>query len=152
MKKEAKTELWQLKMGLVGMIGQLNAGIDHLDTLTCKTISRALAELMQETVSLPARTTQEEIEVFARDVLSGTEEMQQQLAAKWFEELQPVMERARARALDLEHQLGEFTSLSVDGQEWGAVCIKCTEWVVVTPKHTRGALLNKCTGWLVSWK
>jgi hypothetical protein len=151
-RKEAKTELWQLKIGLIGVIGQLNEGVDHLDTLTCRTIGRALGELMQETISLPKSTPQEEIETWARDMLSGTDEMQQELADKWEDELQPLMERAHERALSLDHQLAEFTCLSVDGQEWGAICIKCLEWIFVRPEQTSGALLSKCTGWMVSWK
>jgi hypothetical protein len=150
--KDAKTELWQLKMGLVSIIAQLNKGVDHLDGLTGKTVARALAELMQETVSFPNRTSQEEIEAFAAELLSGTGEMQQELAAKWFEELRPLMERASQRALSLEHDLAEFSCLSVDGQQWGAICIKCLEWVIVSPDGSRGALLDKCRGWLVSWK
>ncbi len=152
MQKAAKTELWQLKIGLIGIIGQLNDGVDHLDTLTGRTIARALAELMQEVVSFPMRTTQEEIDRFARDVLAGTEEMKQELANRWYDELQPLMERARERAESLEHDLAEFTCLSVDGQEWGAICIRCLKWVVVSPNETRGALLSKCKGWMVSWK
>ncbi len=152
MKKDPTTELWQLKTGLMGIIGQLNDGVEHLDTLSSKTISRALAELMQEVVSMPKSISQEKIAQFARDVLAGTDEMQQDLAAKWYDELTPLMERADQRAASLGHQLGGFTCLSVDGQEWGAVCIKCTQWVVVSPKETRGVLLDKCTGWMISWK
>jgi len=152
MRKAAKTELWQLKIGLMGIIGQLNDGVDHLDRLTGRTIARALAELMQEVVSFPMRTTQEEIDAFARDVLAGTEEMKQELANRWFDELQPLMERARERASSLEHDLAEFTCLSVDGQQWGAICIRCLQWVVVSPDETRGALMSKCKGWMVSWK
>jgi hypothetical protein len=150
--KDPITELWQLKMGLMGIISQLNEGVDHLDKLTGKTIARALAELMQEVVSFPTRTPRDEIEAFARDVLAGTDQMKQELAARWYDELLPLMGRARERALSLEHDLAEFTCLSVDGQQWGAICIKCLEWVVVSPEQTRGALLNECTGWKVSWK
>ncbi|GMQ78282.1 MAG: hypothetical protein BMS9Abin02_0783 [Anaerolineae bacterium] len=152
MHKDPLIELWQLKMGLIGMIEYLNGGPDHLDKLTGKTVARALGELMQEVVSLSDKTPREEIEVFAREILAGTDEMKEQMAAKWYDELQPNMERANQRALNLGHDLAEFSCLSVDGQEWGSICIKCLEWVIVTPKRTRGALLRKCRGWLVSWK
>jgi hypothetical protein len=150
--KDPLLELWQLKMGLLGMIGYLNEGPDHLDTLTSKTVARALAELMQEVVSLPEKTKRDQIEAFSQEILAGTDEMKEQMAAKWFDELRPVMERAYERAESLEHELAEFSCLSVDGQEWGAICIKCLEWVTVSPKQTAGALLHTCKGWYASWK
>ena len=151
MRKDPLLELWQLKMGLIGIIGYLNEGPDHLDKLTGKTVARALGELMQEVVSLPDRTPREKIELHAREILAGTDEMKEQMATKWYDELQSPMERAYERALSLDHDLAEFSCLSVDGQEWGAICIKCLEWVIVTPGGTHGAVLRKCKGWMVSW-
>ena len=151
MRKDPLIELWQLKMGLIGIIAYLNEGPDHLDKLTGKTVARALGELMQETVSLSDRTPREKIELFARQILTGTDEMKEQMAIKWYDELQPAMELANERALSLDHDLAEYSCLSVDGQEWGAICIKCLEWVIVTPTGTRGAILRKCKGWMVSW-
>ncbi len=151
MRKDPLIELWQLKMGLIGVIGYLNEGPDHLDTLTGKTVARALAELMQEVISLSDRTPQGEIELFAREILAGTDEMKEQMVLRWHDELQPTMERAYERADSLGHDLAKFSCLSVDGQEWGAICIKCLEWVIVTPEHTHGAILSKCKGWMVSW-
>ena len=55
MRKETAVELWQLKTGLLALSSQLREGVDHLDDMTCKTIARALEEIMQETVSLPNR-------------------------------------------------------------------------------------------------
>ena len=136
MRKDPLIELWQLKMGLIGVIGYLNEGPDHLDKLTGKTVARALGELMQEVVSLSDRTSNEDIALFARDILAGTDEMKEQMATKWYDELQSPMERAFERALSLDHDLAEFSCLSVDGQEWGAICIKCLEWVIVTPEKT----------------
>lgn len=152
MRKEADVELWQLKTGLMALSHSLRTGVDHLDDMTCKTIARALEEIIQETGSLPRRTEAADIEAFVAAVLVGTEEMQQVLAARWFEELQGPMQRARERANDLEHELDEFSCLSVDGQEWGAVCVKCLEWIIVTPEQVRGAIMHTCRGWSVSWK
>ncbi|MCA9957918.1 MAG: hypothetical protein KC443_02725 [Anaerolineales bacterium] len=152
MRKETAVELWQLKTGLLALSSQLREGVDHLDDMTCKTIARALEEIMQETVSLPNRSSAEEIAAFVTTVLVGTEEMRQTLAARWFEELQEPMQRARERADELDHELDEFTCLSVDGQEWGAICVKCLEWIIVTPGQVRGAILHTCRGWSVSWK
>ena len=42
--------------------GQLTREVKHLDELTCKTIARVIGEILQETVSLPKGTKQEEIE------------------------------------------------------------------------------------------
>ena len=150
MRKEAKTELWQLKMALISLIGHLRHGVDHLDTLTCRTIARALAEIVQEVESFPKETSLEKIATFSGEVLVGTGEMQQTLETRWQDELQPLMERARNRAEALDHDLAEFTCLSVDGQEWGAICMKCLRWVTVRPDQSGGALLERCTGWVVN--
>ncbi len=152
MKKDSDVELWQLKTALHALLQQLNAGVDHLDNLTSKTIARALGEIMQEMVSLPDNSSPAEIEGFVHEVLVGTDEMQETLAAKWYDELQPLMQRANERAAQLDHQLAEFTCLSVDGEKWGAICVKCLDWVVVSPQETRGALLRRCRGWIASWK
>ncbi len=148
MRKDTLTELWQLKAGITAMIDQLNEGSDHLDILTCRVLARALDEFLQETISLPQRTTSQEIEQFAKEILTGTEEIQNQLADKWYDDLQPIMHRSQQRAEALDHDLGDFTCISVDGQKWGAICIKCLEWVVVQPNQASGALLNSCNGWL----
>ncbi|MBE2198362.1 MAG: hypothetical protein IAE79_07100 [Anaerolinea sp.] len=152
MRKEAEIELRQLQMGLLALSGQLRAGVDYLDDMTCKTIARALEEIVQEMASLPRRSDAEEIKLFVAAVLVGTDEMRRMLAARWFEELQAPMQRARERADELGHELEEFSCLSVDGREWGAICIKCLEWIIVTPGQTRGAILHPCRGWAVSWK
>lgn len=150
MYKDAATELWQLKMGLTELIDQLFAGPDHLSTLTCRVIARALDELLQETESLPQSTTRLEIEQFIRATLAGTSELQVELAAKWYDDLQPLMLRSHQRAEQLNHDLADFTCLSADGQQWGAVCIKCLEWVFVRPKQAGGALFAECSGWLTT--
>ena len=149
-KKEAQTELFQLKTALVYLAAHLEGGVDHLDDLTGKILARALREIMQEVISMPRSATEEEIGQFAEDVLAGTEEMQHELAARWQEELLPLMERARQRAAELDHDLGEFTPLTVNGQVWGAICLKCLRWVTAVPNQTSGSvLLTKCTGWIV---
>ncbi|MCA9932816.1 MAG: hypothetical protein H6662_00355 [Ardenticatenaceae bacterium] len=150
--KESRKELWQLKTGLYALIRQLNEGVEHLDDLTSKTIARALGELLQENVSLPDNVTPEELEQFFRETLISTGQMKEELVAHWQEELQPLMQRARERAEQLGHKLADFSPLSVNGEEWGAICIKCLEWVIVTPHSARGALLRDCRGWMVSWK
>ena len=147
MRKEAKVELWQLKVALFTLMGQLTGEVKHLDELTCKTIARVLGEIMQEIVSLPNRTTQEEIEAWLDDILVDTDEMKEELAKKWHEELMPLMARAQERADELEHHLGDFTCLSVNGEQWGAICLNCLEWIIIEPDETRGnPLLNKCRG------
>lgn len=149
-KKEAQTELFQLKTALLYLAAHLEDGVDHLDDLTGKILARALKEIMQEVVSMPRSTTEEEIGQFAQDVLAGTEEMQQALALRWQEELQPLMARARLRAAELDHELGEFTPLTVNGQVWGAICLKCLRWVTAVPQQLSGAvILHKCTGWVI---
>ena len=150
MYKDAATELWQLKMGLTELIDQLFACPDHLSTLTCRVIARALDELLQETESLPQSTTRLEIEQFTRATLAGTSELQAELAAKWYDDLQSLMLRSQQRAEQLNHDLADFTCLSADGQQWGAVCIKCLEWVFVRPKQAGGALFAECSGWLTT--
>ena len=150
MYKDAATELWQLKMGLTELIDQLFASPDHLSTLTCRVIARALDELLQETESLPQSTTRLEIEQFTRATLAGTSELQVELAAKWYDDLQSLMLRSHQRAEQLNHDLADFTCLSADGQQWGAVCIKCLEWVFVRPKQAGGALFAECSGWLTT--
>lgn len=152
MKKSDQVELRQLKVGLETMMVHLNDGLDHLDDLTCATIGRALGELLQETANLPPGASEEEIADLATAVLVGTIEVQQELEAKWAEELQPVMERARERAESLQHELADFTCLAMDGQKWGAICVKCLEWVYVRPDGVGGALIHPCRGWLVSWR
>ncbi|MCB8942774.1 MAG: hypothetical protein H6658_03245 [Ardenticatenaceae bacterium] len=147
MQKDAKIELWQLKVALFTLLGQLNSEVKHLDELTCKTIARVLGEIMQETVSLANNTTQEDIVAWIGDILVDTDEMKEELARKWYEELQPVMQRAEERAEELEHSLGDFTCLSVNGEQWGAICLICLEWVIIEPGETRGnPLLRKCRG------
>lgn len=151
MRKDATTELSQLKTGIGGIIAHLNQGMPHLDTLTCRVVARALDEMLQEIENLPRSTPAEEIEQFTKDILAGTEETQNELASRWQDELQPLMWRTRQRAEALEHELAEFTCLSTDGQKWGAICIKCLEWVIIQPHQAGGALLRACNGWLVSW-
>lgn len=147
MRKEAKVELWQLKIALFALIGQLTGEVRHLDELTCKTIARVIGEILQETISLSKRTTQEEIEEWIGDVLVDTDEMKEELAKKWYEELLPVMQRAEERADELEHNMGDFTCLSVNGEQWGAICLNCLEWIIIEPRETRGhPLLKKCRG------
>ena len=147
MRKEAKVELWQLKVALFSLMGQLTGEINYLDELTCKTIARVLGEILQETVSLPKRTTQEEIEGWIDDVLVDTDEMKEGLARKWYEELLPVMERAEERAEELEHNMGDFTCLSVNGEQWGAICLNCLQWIIIAPGATQGnPLLKQCPG------
>jgi len=151
--KDPLTELWQLKTGLYALIQQLNEGVDHLDDLTSRTIARALGELLQETVSLSDKISPEELQKFARETLIGTDEMKEELIARWEDELQPIMQRARDRAEQLGHKLADFTPLSVNGEQWGAICMKCLDWVIVTPQTTRGAaLLTECRGWIATWK
>lgn len=152
MKKTAKTELWQLQTSLQALIRVLEQEPSHLDGRTCQILSRSLAEILQEITALPPKTSEENIETFAQDVLVGTEELQQELANYWVEELRSKMMRAEERAAKLEHELDEFACLSVDGEEWGAVCVKCLRWVYVSPAHVSGAILDKCTGWYASWK
>ncbi len=152
MKKDGSIELWQLKSGLHALLQQLNSGVDHLDDLTAKTIARALGELLQETLSLPDNASPSDIQQLVQEILVGTDTMKEALAEKWRDELQPLMWRAQERASQLDHQLAEFTCLSVNGEKWGAICVKCLEWIIVSPEETRGALLNHCRGWLVSWK
>ena len=147
MYKDEATELWQLKTGLTGLIDQLSASPDHLSTLTCRVIARALDELLQETESLPQSITRSEIEHFTKAMLAGTSEVQVELAAKWYDELQPLMFRTQERAEQLDHDLAGFTCLSTDGQKWGSVCIKCSRWVFVQPKQASGALFANCIGW-----
>ena len=147
MRKEAKVELWQLKVALFSLMGQLTREVKHLDELTCKTIARVLGEIMQETVSLANSTTQEQIEGWIGDILVGTDELKEELAQKWYEELLPLMERAEERADELEHNMGDFTCLSVNGEQWGAICLICLEWIIIEPGQTRGnPLLKKCRG------
>jgi hypothetical protein len=147
MRKEAKMELWQLKVALFTLMGQLNGQVKHLDELTCKTVARVLGEIMQETVSLPDHTTQEEIEGWIAEILVGTEEMKEELAQKWYEELLPLMQRAEERADELEHHMGDFTCLAVNGAQWGAICLNCLEWIIIEPGETRGnPLLKRCRG------
>lgn len=147
-KKEAQVELWQLKMSLMSLIAELNQGQDHLDTLTTRTVARSLAEILQEIISMPKTTSVDEIDAFVRETLQGTEELQKSLAAKWFEDLEFLRQRAEERAELLGHHLGEFTCLAVDGRLWGAMCIQCTEWVYISPTGATGALLTRCRGWL----
>ena len=147
MRKEAKVELWQLKVALFTLMGQLTNEIKHLDALTCKTIARVLGEILQETVSLPKRTTQAEIETWIEEVLIDTDELKEELARKWFEELLPLMRRVEERADELEHNLGDFTCLSVNGAQWGAICLNCLQWIIIEPEETRGnPLLKRCRG------
>lgn len=152
MSKSDRRELWQLKTGLASLILTLQAGVDHLDTLTAKNIARVLGELIQETVNLPEQATAEEIATLVQDILLGTGELQEELAEKWAQELAPAMVRAEARAASLGHELAGFTCVAVDGQRWGAICMKCLAWVFVTPAGASGALLSECRGWQVSWK
>jgi len=72
--------------------------------------------------------------------------MQQALEARWYEKLQPLMERVRERAESLDHDLADFTCLSVDGEEWGAICMNCMQWVYVRPDEAEGKLLTQCVG------
>jgi len=152
MKKTAKTELWQLQTSLQALVRVLEQKPSHLDWRTCQILSRSLAELLQEVEVLPPKISEEKIETFAQDVLVGTEDLQQELAAHWLEELRPKMARAIERAEKLDHELDEFACLSLNGEEWGAVCVKCLRWVYVQPKSVGGAVLEECTGWYASWK
>lgn len=152
MKKTAKTELWQLQTSLQALVRVLGQEPAHLDGRTCQILSRSLAELLQEVASFPPKTSEEKIETFAQDVLVGTEDLQKELADHWGEELRPKMDRAIERAEELDHELDEFACLSLNGEEWGAVCVKCLRWVYVRPESVGGAVLNKCTGWYASWK
>mgnify|MGYP006909079996 CR=1 FL=1 len=152
MKKTAKTELWQLQTSLQALVRVLAQEPSHLDGRTCQILSRSLAELLQEVASFPPKTPEEKIETFAQEVLVGTEDLQTELAAYWGEELRPKMERAQERAAELDHELDEFACLSLNGEEWGAVCVKCLRWVYVRPERVAGAVLEACTGWYVSWK
>ncbi|MBK7179903.1 MAG: hypothetical protein IPH82_22440 [Chloroflexi bacterium] len=148
--KDAQTELWQLKTAVTYLAAHLNQGVIHLDDMSGKIIARALTEIVQEVVSMPRTTTEEDLDQFTADVLSGTETMQQELAGRWQEDLQPLMDRTQQRAAELDHNLGEFTPLSVNGQRWGAICLKCLRWVTISPNQAGGqAILNRCTGWLV---
>lgn len=152
MKKSAKTELWQLQTSLQALVRVLAQEPSHLDGRTCQILARSLAEILQEIESLPPQTLEETIEGFAQDVLVGTHELQQELAAYWYDELREKMERAAERSSALGHELDEFACLSINGEEWGAVCVKCLRWVYVRPQDISGAILNKCTGWYASWK
>ncbi len=152
MRKTAQTELWQLQTSLHALSEMLAQEPAHLDGRTCRIVARALGEILQEVSSMPPRATAERIESFAQEVLAGTEEMQEELAVYWYEELKPQIGRAEERALSLEHELDEFVCLSVDGQSWGAVCVKCLRWVYVRPGVVSGAVLAQCTGWYASWK
>ena len=152
MKKTAKTELWQLQTSLQALIRVLEQEPAHLDDRTCRILSRSLGEILQEVETFPPKYPEDKIETFAQDVLVGTEDMQQELSDYWYAELRPKMDRAMERALDLNHELDEFSCLSVNGEEWGAVCIKCLRWVYVGPENVGGAVLNECTGWYASWK
>ena len=152
MRKTAKTELWQLQTSLQALIQVLEQEPSHLDGRTCQILSRSLAEILQEVLTLPPKISEEKIETFAQDVLVGTEELQQELADYWYEELRAKMTRAAERAEKLDHELDEFACLSLDGEEWGAVCVKCLRWVYVRPQDVGGAVLDKCTGWYASWK
>lgn len=152
MRKDSAIELWQLKTELHALLQLLYEGVDHLDDLTCKTIARALGELLQETISLPDNMAPDAIEAFARDTLIGTDQLKEELIARWQEELQPLMGRARHRAEQLGHRLADFTPLAVNGEEWGAICLKCLDWVMITPHSTRGALLTECRSWVANWK
>ncbi len=152
MKKSTKTELWQLQTSLEALIKVLDAEPSHLDDRTCRIMARALAELLQEVSSMPPKLPEEKIESFAQDVLVGTEEMHQELVNHWYDELKEKMERAVIRAEDLGHELDEFACLSLNGEEWGAVCVKCLRWVYVRPEEVSGALLDKCTGFYASWR
>lgn len=152
MKKTAKTELWQLQTSLQAMASVLETEPGHLDDRTCRILARALFELLQEVSSMPPKLSEDKIESFAQDVLVGTEEMQQELTDYWREELREKMERASIRAEDLGHELDEFACLALNGEEWGAVCVKCLRWVYVRPQEVGGAILDKCTGWYASWK
>lgn len=151
MHKDSATELSQLKSGILGVITYLNQGMPHLDRLTCRVIARALDELLQEIENLPRSAPDEDIEQFAKDILAGTEETQAELASRWQDELQPLMWRTQQRAEALDHDLAEFTCLTTDGQKWGAICIKCLEWVIIQPHQASGALLHTCNGWLIGW-
>lgn len=152
MNKSAKTELWQLQTSLQALIKVLEGEPSHLDERTCRILSRSLAEILQEVESLPPKISEEKIETFAHDVLVGTEDLQEELAAHWYEELRPKMDRAVERAETLGHELDDFACLSVNGEEWGAVCVKCLRWVYVSPENVGGALLDECRGWYASWK
>lgn len=152
MKKTTKTELWQLQTSLQALVRVLAQEPSHLDGRTCQILSRSLAELLQEVESLSPKTPEEKIETFAQEVLVGTEDLQKELAAHWGEELRPKMKRALERAAELDHELDEFACLSLNGEEWGAVCVKCLCWVYVRPERVGGAVLEKCTGWYASWK
>ena len=152
MKKTTKTELWQLQTSLQALIRVLEQEPPHLDGRTCQILSRSLDEILQEVETLPPKAAEENIEAFAQDVLVGTNELQQELADYWFEELRLKMDRAAERATALDHELDEFACLSLNGEEWGAVCVKCLRWVHVRPQDVGGAVLDKCTGWYASWK
>ena len=152
MSKSDRRELWQLKTGLASLTLTLQEGVDHLDTLTGKSIARVLGELIQETVNLPEEATAEEIAALVQEIVLGTGELQEELAERWAQELAPDMARAEARAASLGHELAGFTCLAVDGQKWGAICIKCLAWVFVTPAGASGALLSECRGWQAGWK
>lgn len=152
MKKTAKTELWQLQTSLQSLVRVLAQEPSHLDGRTCQILSRSLAEILQEIETLPPKTPEEKISDFAQDVLAGTDELQQELADYWVEELREKMDRAVERATNLEHELDDFACLSINGEEWGAVCVKCLRWVYVSPENVWGAILDKCTGWYASWK
>lgn len=152
MKKTAKTELWQLQTSLQALVRVLEKEPSHLDGRTCQILSRSLAEILQEVETLPPKISEEKIETLAQDVLVGTEDLQQELANYWYEELRPKMDRTVERAAKLEHELDDFTCLSLNGKEWGAVCVKCLRWVYVQPENVGGAVLDKCTGWYASWK
>ncbi|MBE2224607.1 MAG: hypothetical protein IAF02_23915 [Anaerolineae bacterium] len=152
MKKTAKTELWQLQTSLQALVRVLEQEPSHLDGRTCQILARSLAEILQEVETFPPKISEEKIETFAKDVLVSTGDLQQELANHWFEELKPKMERAVERAAALEHELDEFACLSLNGEAWGAVCVKCLRWVYVGSDTVSGALLEKCTGWYASWK
>ncbi len=152
MKKTAKTELWQLQTSLQALVRVLAQEPSHLDGRTCQILSRSLAELLQEVETFPPKLSQEKIETFAEEVLVSTEDLQKELAAYWYEELRPKMDRATERAEALAHELDEFACLSINGEEWGAVCVQCLRWVYVSPVQVSGAILDKCTGWYASWK
>ena len=152
MRKTAKTELWQLQTSLQALVRVLEQAPSHLDGRTCQILSRSLAEVLQEVTTLPPRTSEEAIAAFAQDVLVGTEALRQELTAYWYEELRAEMGRAAERAAKLNHELDEFACLALNGEEWGAVCVKCLRWVYVRPHEIRGAVLKECTGWYASWK
>lgn len=148
MRKSAEIKLRHLKTALTALTQQLNKGVDHLDTLTGRTIARTLEELVQEVNTLPKTTSSAEIAKLVQETLVGTAELQQQLEMKWRQELESLMARARERARLMDHELAEFTCLSVNGQEWGALCIRCRQWVFVKPHRSSGRPLTQaCKGW-----